>query len=695
MLRKKFRGIALMLCVSMLLGGCGKGKEEPPSEAVSEQMQEQKTEQKTEQSEEPITEATAGEPDLDLYENLDPKVAEIISSMTLEEKVSQMIIPAVRRWDADNEVNEEDLVDGVLVEEKRGEPITELNDETRSIFTDFSFGGVILFADNFVDTEQTVRLIRDINEANQSGDNKTELFICADEEGGNVARLTSGTAFCGNMALAATMDRTNVEETAQLIGKELSAVGINVNFAPDADVNNNPGNPVIGVRSFSDIPEIVDNYDRGYIIGMHSENIMTAAKHFPGHGNTETDSHTGLPLVNTTEDELAKVELFPFTGCIYEGTDFIMSAHIQYPMIEKETYKSKEDGSEIYLPGTLSKKIITGILRDELGYEGITVTDSMVMDAIYKNFEPMDSAKYAINAGEDMILMPIYLNTPDSIKTMHEYIDGIVKMVEDGEIEESRIDEAVIRILETKLKYGLLDGKIEGGSVDDAVANALEVVGSKENHEREWEITEKAITMVKNDGQLLPLDASKKTLLLCPADNHELSLEYGVQKLKEDGYIPEDSNIDIKCYKDLTAEDAKTIANGYENVVAVTQLFNAAGLDPEAEGGEKAAFLDSLIETVHSNGGKFVLISARLPYDVARYQDADAILLAFGDRGMDELPSEEGSISIYGPNIPVAIYTAFGGNTPSGKLPVNIPKINDDYSYSDELLYERGFGLEQ
>ena len=660
--KKVHRLLSIILCMSLVLGGCGKNESKKSSNKES-----------TEKSE----------------------VETIFDSMTLEEKVSQMIIPAIRRWDEDNEADDDDRGKDVNDESTRGEPVTDVNDETKKILTDFSFGGVILFSENFVDTEQTVKLIREINEANEEGDNKTELFICADEEGGNVARLTSGTAFCGNMALSATQDTDNIETESQLIAKELSEVGINVDFAPVCDVNNNPSNPVIGVRSFSDDPEVVKENTKHYIKGIHSENIMTSAKHFPGHGNTETDSHTGLPLINLSEEELEKVEFIPFEGCIEEGTDFIMTAHIQYPQIEKETYKSIGDGSEIYLPATLSDDIITGILREKLGYDGLVVTDAMVMDAIYNNFEPLDSARYAINAGEDIILMPIFLNSPDSIQQMRDYIDGIVDMVEKGDIKEERINESVLRILNTKQKYGLLDGKpATDETVDESVDTALEVVGSESNHDTEWEITEKAITMLKNDGSVIPLDASKKSLLLYPIEDHRLSLEYAIERLKSDGIIDESADIEVKSYDGLKPEDAKALAEGYENVVLVSELFNAAGLDPSTEDGEKAAFIDALIDSVHDGGGKFVLISSRLPYDTARFQKADGILVAYSDRGMTEMPEEDGESSIYGPNIPVAAYTAFGGNKPSGKLPIEIPKINDDYTYSDQILYERGYGLE-
>ena len=171
--------------------------------------------------------------------------------------------------------------------------------------------------------------------------------------------------------------------------------------------------------------------------------------------------------------------------------------------------------------------------------------------------------------------------------------------------------------------------------------------------------------------------------------------EYAADRLKDEGVIDESSEIEVKSYEGLTPDDAKEIASDYENVVLVSELFKAAGLDPSTEDGKQAAFIDALIDSVHDSDGKFVLISSRLPYDTARYQKADGILVAYSDRGMTALPDEDGGSSIYGPNIPVAVYTAFGGNKPSGKLPIAIPKVNDDYTYSDEILYERGFGLDE
>ncbi len=164
--------------------------------------------------------------------------------------------------------------------------------------------------------------------------------MTVDQEGGNVARIGFGTSGIGNMALAATGDPSNAKEMAELYGKEMGLLGINTDFAPVVDVNNNPNNPIIGIRSFSDSPKMVAEYGISYIEGLHETGTIATLKHFPGHGNTDTDSHTGFPLIDSTYEELKEFELIPFQKTIDAGADMVMTAHIQYPQIEKETYTS-------------------------------------------------------------------------------------------------------------------------------------------------------------------------------------------------------------------------------------------------------------------------------------------------------------------------------------------------------------------
>ena len=297
------------------------------------------------------------------------KAASILADMTLEQKITQMIFPALRTWGPkDSAVN-----------------TVELNDELHEIFTDYSFGGVTLYGANIVNTEQTIALINDIQKTSLDGGAPAKLLITIDQEGGYVTRLKTGTQMPGNMALGATGDPENARKAARVIGKELTAQGISVNFAPVVDVNNNPSNPIIGVRSFSDDPAVIASYAIPYIEGLHESGIISCLKHFPGHGDTAVDSHTGLPLIDKSLDELMETELVPYQA-VLPYADMVMTAHIQFPQIETQKWTSINEGEEIWLPATLSKTILTDLLREDLGFQGVIASDSMEMDAIIKYF---------------------------------------------------------------------------------------------------------------------------------------------------------------------------------------------------------------------------------------------------------------------------------------------------------------------
>ena len=285
------------------------------------------------------------------------------------------------------------------------------------------------------------------------------------------------------MALAATGDPENARKMANIYGTELSLLGINADYAPVLDVNNNPNNPVIGVRSFSDSPEIVSEYGSKYIEGLHETGTIVTLKHFPGHGNTDTDSHTGFPVINSSLDDLRACELIPFQKAIDSGADMIMTAHIQYPQIEKETYTSKSTGEKVYLPATMSHTILTDLLRDEMGFEGVVVTDALDMAAINDNFSDEDIMLLAINAGADMIMLPIIMDT-NQFKRDLEMIETAIRLVEEGKIDIETIDESVRRILTLKKNHGLLD-KTDFTVTNDMISAAESGIGCKENRDTE------------------------------------------------------------------------------------------------------------------------------------------------------------------------------------------------------------------
>ncbi len=628
----------------------------------------------------PIT-AEQNTEDLDLStdavpENNISRCEEILSKMTTEQKVAQKIMPTFRYYTNEN---------GEL------EAVTEINYEISDILNRYSFGGIILFAQNISTAEQTVRLIDDFQKANAIND-RPQLFIGVDQEGGSITRIDYGTSFCGNMALAATNDSENAFQCGKVIGSELKSLGFNVDFAPDVDVNNNPYNPVIGTRSFSDDPNIAGEYGAKLMQGLQSQNISAALKHFPGHGDTSTDSHTGLPCINKNYDELKSNELIPFQKCVDLGADMIMTAHIQFPLIETETYTSISSGEKITLPATLSKTIINDILRNDMGYDGVVITDAMLMEAIEENFDKMDSARLAYNAGVDILLMPVDTCSEQDFDVLSEYISNIVELVEKGTIPMENIDSSVLRILKLKEKRGLLDNYVNNDLLTQ-IENAKSHVGSRENRQTEWEITEKSITLVKNDNGALPIRSGKTVIV--PAYSSETDIvEYALQKLKDDGKITDNQSVDI-ISRDTDIDQLKSEVNDADSVIIMSAVQFAEEMNPNSFYGADSELIDSLIEIAHNSGARVVIISYALPYDCARYQKADGILLAWSSKGgSEDSRIADGDLTSYAANIPCAVYLAFSDEeSPVGKLPLDIPQLDSNYYYSEEILYQRGYGL--
>lgn len=610
----------------------------------------------------------------------DDKVMEMLNKMTTEQKITQMLMPSFRYW-----------------KEEGGEQtgVEEINPEIEAFLKRYGFAGVIMYAQSCKNTEMTTRLIDDMQTANAATeDERPALLTAVDQEGGNVARLATGTALCGNMALGAAGDLNYTEAAASIIGSELSSIGFSVDFAPVVDVNNNAANPVIGIRSFSDDPDTVAQNAVSFIKGLKKNNIASSLKHFPGHGNTDTDSHTGLPCVNSTYEELKKCELVPFKSAIDSGAEMIMTAHIEYPNIEKDTYVSKLTGKNINLPATLSKTVLTDILRKDMNFNGVVITDAMDMDAIAQHFDRYDAAKLAINAGVDILLVPTGTYSSAQLKDTENYIAKLVKMTNDGDIKIDKVNEAVERILRLKEEKGLLD-KYSETNIDEKAATAKATVGSKDSHNKEWEITKHALTLVKNDNNTLPIKKGSKTVVLAANADGCKSMDYAVGLLKENKKLDDDSDVVIDTYNNKTADDIAPQIKDADNVVVFTRMFSSDDLDPKTEDGETFTVVDGIIEKAHENGSKVTIISCYLPYDAARFQKADAIMIAYGSKIMSEDPrTKDSDLKAYGPNMPAALYTAFdSGVKPTAKLPVNIPEVSSDYKLTDKILYKRGFGL--
>ena len=608
-------------------------------------------------------------------------VDEIIANMTLEEKVVQTLMPDFRNWEVDGE--------------EVG--VTELNDDIRQIFADYQFGGVILFAENVVETEQTARLVYQM-QASQVESDHLPLLIGIDQEGGIVNRLGSGTQLPGNMALGATNDPEYSKLAGDIIGSELEALGINVNFAPSVDINNNPKNPVIGLRSFSSDPEIVSEHGLSYIEGIKEHNVAVAAKHFPGHGDTDVDSHFGLPVVDKSFDELMNNELLPFKAVMDADTDMIMTAHIQFPQLESEMKVSEEDGSDILLPATLSPAILTNLVRDEMAYEGIVITDALNMEAIANNFGEVETSILSKKAGADILLMPVIIRSNDDLALLDEVIQGLVDAVESEEIPMDNIDNSVRRILTLKDELGLFEDDFLSQSEDEVVTNATEIVGSEMNRANEREISNHAVTLIENTQAALPIqpEADDHVLFITADPNQVPGTEFSIDRMRLEESLSSDFTYEVLTYNEESQfTDFADAISQASHVIVYTSMVDESSLVAD---NFRTAIPQEIFTYAKEQGIPTVQVSINKPYDAVNFTDNDAILISYGYNGMDPTEGGQEPVASFGPNIPAVVEVIFGVTSseegPTGQLPVDLPVIEDGVLSPTEVAYPVGYHSE-
>lgn len=365
----------------------------------------------------PIDEHVKEEEDIQQDEivKIDP-IEEKIKSMSLDEKIGQLIIIGF---------------DG-----------TNITEDIIKTIENLKVGGFILFSRNLVDENQSLKLLNDLKEANLSND--IPLFLSIDEEGGTVSRLPKSFTRLPSAAKVGNKEDKEISyRFGRILGERVKSLGFNMNFAPVLDINSNPNNPVIGNRAFgSTVGSVVDS-GISVMLGIREAGLIPVVKHFPGHGDTDVDSHISLPKVDKDIDELDSFEIVPFKEAISEDVDMVMVGHILYPSIDNE------------LPATMSEKIIQGILREKLGYEGVVVSDDMTMGAIVNKYSLELGVLSFIKAGGDIGLVCHGNDTPEKV------INKLIEAVEDGSLSEDDIDKKIYRILKLKEKYKLKDEKIE------------------------------------------------------------------------------------------------------------------------------------------------------------------------------------------------------------------------------------------
>ncbi|MFE7209161.1 glycoside hydrolase family 3 protein [Streptomyces sp. NPDC057611] len=565
----------------------------------------------------------------------DQKLRALISRMTLEEKVGQLFVMRVYGHSATAPTQAD--IDANL---------KEIGVRTAAeLIAKYRVGGIIYFAwaHNTQEPHQIADLSNGIQAAALGQPRGLPLLVATDQEHGIVCRVGKpATLFPGAMAIGAGGSPADAHTLGRISGAELRALGINQDYSPDADVNVNPANPVIGVRSFGADPDAVAGLVAAEVKGYQSSKVAATAKHFPGHGDTATDSHYGFPVITHSRELWEKLDAVPFRAAIKAGIDSIMTAHIQFPALD--------DSGD---PATLSHPVLTGILRGELGYDGVVVTDSLGMDGVRTKYGDDRVPVLALKAGVDQLLNPPSLDVA---------WNAVLSAVRAGELTEARLDESILRILRMKAKLGLLDDPyVSQADVDRVVGIGTHLAAADR-------VAERTTTLLANEGRLLPLSRrSHNKLLVVGADPASPSgttgpptgvlaaalTELGFQATAlSTGTAPSAATADKAV---AAAQDADAVVVGTYNVTAGSSQ-------------------KTLVERLVATGRPVIAVAIRNPYDIAHLPTVPAYLAAYSWTDVE---------------LRAAARVIAGQVRPHGRLPVPVQRADDPA----QVLYPIGHGL--
>jgi len=529
--------------------------------------------------------------------NKEKVILEKLYQMSLEEKIGQMF--------------------------QTGFSGTKITPEVEEMIKNYHVGGIIYFRRNIESLRQLSKLSNDLQKYSVNHRPGLPLIISIDQEGGIVHRLIGGgTHFPGNMTLGATRNAELAKRMGQAVASELKAVGINLDFAPVLDVNNNPLNPVIGVRSFGEDPSLVAELGVAFIKGVQSEGVIACGKHFPGHGDTIADSHLSLPIVKHNRIRLEKVEFYPFMQAIKAGVDSIMTAHVCFPSIEPKKG----------IPATLSYNVLTNLLRGKLGYTGIIITDCMEMKAIVDGFGTSEGAVMSIKAGSDVVLVS------HTLEKQKEAIKAVIQEVKEGKISDERINQSVLKILRLKKK------RIGFKNVP---TSDYKKVDKKISETLAYQISREGITLVKNEDNLIPITRAndKKILVidfllrkLSPVEDDIENKNLLVGFLKEEG-------LNVEHYTFLKGDDKIPLLKGIDVVIACS--FDAIHNPYQAEINRK----------LNATNVPIIVLSLCNPYDLQLFPEVSTLMTTY-----DYSPS----------NLKVACEVIVGKYKSRGDLPVSL-----------------------
>lgn len=559
----------------------------------------------------------------------------LISRMTLEEKVGQLFVTRVYGHSAT--APDQADIDANL---------KELGVRTAAeLIAEYRVGGIIYFtwAHNTRDPHQIADLSNGIQQASLEQPRGLPVLISTDQEHGIVCRVGKPAAlFPGAMAVGAGASRSDARALGRVAGRELRAMGIRQNYSPVADVNVNPANPVIGVRSFGAEPDAVAGLVAAEVAGYQGSEVAATAKHFPGHGDTAVDSHYGFPVITHTRTQWEQLDAPPFRAAVRAGIDSIMTAHIMVPALD--------DSGD---PATLSRPILTGILREELGYDGVVVTDSLGMEGVRTKYGDDRVPVLALKAGVDQLLNPPSLAIA---------WNAVLKAVQDGELTEARLDESILRVLRLKAKLRLFrEPYVTQAQVTDTVGIAAHLAAADR-------IAERTTTLLVNEGRLLPL--SRRT--------HRKVLVVGADPASPSGTTGPPTGVLAGALTELgftaTALSTGTSPSGTTIAKAVAAAQDADAVVVGTYNVTATSAQKTLVEQLVATGRPVVAVAIRNPYDVAQLPFVPACLAAYSWTDVE---------------LRAAARVIAGRVAPRGRLPVPVPRADDPA----QVLYPVGHGL--
>jgi Beta-glucosidase-related glycosidases len=535
--------------------------------------------------------------------DLESEVERLIADMTLEEKVGQLMVVA-------------------FLDDYASPAISALIQELH-------IGGVILVSANLRDPSQARDLIDQLQAQAKNSGAAIPLFTMLDQEGGIVVRATNGlTIWPSQMQQGASRDPEVVARAARGNAQELRAIGINMNLAPVLDVNNNPSNPVIGPRSFGADPNLVAELGLAAIEAYQAEGIVAVGKHFPGHGDTHVDSHYDLPVIDKARSEFERTELVPFGAAARAGIDAIMTAHIAVPHLSGDQ------------ASTLSHATLTATLRNYLGFDGIIITDDLEMQAISERYGSAEAALLAFRAGADLLLFRF-----DHQQARHGHQLLLAAVHAEPELQ-ARLDQSLRRILRVKLRRGLFQERSQIG---------LEELASPERQQAAVEVARAGLTLVRNEGGLLPLDPNDPNpmLVLSPEPAQVARREIPIAD-------PSTLSSAIAAKRPVTALNYSLDPSPQERVALLAAAQSAhtiiiGSYDAQLYSGQQA-----LINELVASGKQLVVVGLRLPYELQHFSQVPVYLAAFDNR-----PASHRAIA----------EAIFGEHAPQGHLPVPIADL--------------------